>query len=122
MSWAYLSLDYMDAFRTSHPGQGGHFTFWDYFLQAFEHNRGIRIDHFLLSPQLSSRLESCEIDKGHRAAERCPDSAPPSIQLLRSPIRLIRLEITEEFIHSCTCLLSRGLPAPQLYSRSLEIN
>jgi hypothetical protein len=61
---AYLSLGYVDAFRTLHPGQGGHFTFWDYFRQASEHNRRIRIDHFLLSPQLSSRLESCEIDKG----------------------------------------------------------
>ena len=32
-----------------HPNETGHFTFWDYFRQSFEHNRGIRIDHFLLS-------------------------------------------------------------------------
>jgi hypothetical protein len=38
------------------PGQGGHFTFWDYFGQAFANNRGIRIDHFLLSPELAERL------------------------------------------------------------------
>ena len=63
----YLSLGYIDAFRSLHPGQSGQFTFWDYFRKAFEHNRGIRIDHFLLSSQLSSRLQSCEIDKVPRA-------------------------------------------------------
>jgi exodeoxyribonuclease-3 len=43
---AMLELGYTNAFRYLHPGQGGLFTFWDYFRQAFEHNRGIRIDHF----------------------------------------------------------------------------
>ena len=47
---AYLELGYTDAFRSLHPGEGGHFTYWDYFRNAFETNRGIRIDHFLLSP------------------------------------------------------------------------
>jgi exodeoxyribonuclease III len=46
---AMLDLGYADAFRTLHPGEGGHFTFWDYFRQAFANNRGIRIDHFLLA-------------------------------------------------------------------------
>jgi hypothetical protein len=46
---------YTDAFRTLYPGEGGHFTFCDYFRQAFARNRGIRIDHFLLSPQLAKR-------------------------------------------------------------------
>jgi exodeoxyribonuclease-3 len=77
----YLSLGYIDAFRTMHPGQGGQFTFWDYFRQAFEHNRGIRIDHFLLSPQLSSRLENCEIDKGPRAQAKPSDHTPIVLQL-----------------------------------------
>jgi exonuclease III len=58
---ALLGLGYTDAFRSLHPGEGGQFTFWDYFRQAFEHNRGIRIDHFLLSPRLAERLKSCEI-------------------------------------------------------------
>ncbi|MGC1299450.1 MAG: exodeoxyribonuclease III [Alloacidobacterium sp.] len=78
---AYLSLGYIDAFRTLHPGQGGQFTFWDYFRQAFEHNRGIRIDHFLLSPQLTSRLENCEIDKGPRAQTKPSDHTPIVLQL-----------------------------------------
>jgi exodeoxyribonuclease-3 len=45
---ALLELGYTDAFRSLHPNEAGQFTFWDYFRRAFEHNRGIRIDHFLL--------------------------------------------------------------------------
>ena len=77
----YLGLGYIDAFRSLHPGQGGQFTFWDYFRKAFEHNRGIRIDHFLLSPQLSSRLQSCEIDKVPRAQPRPSDHTPIILRL-----------------------------------------
>jgi exodeoxyribonuclease III len=73
---ALLELGYTDAFRSLHPGEGGHFTFWDYFRKAFEYNRGIRIDHFLLSPELARRLEACEIDKGPRALEKPSDHTP----------------------------------------------
>ena len=78
---AMLNLGYADAFRTLHPNQGGHFTFWDYFRQAFANNRGIRIDHFLLSPKLAERLASCEIDKEPRAREKPSDHAPVVIEL-----------------------------------------
>jgi exodeoxyribonuclease III len=78
---ALLALGYTDAFRSLHPGQGGCFTFWDYFRQAFEHNRGIRIDHFLLSPSVAQRLQSCEIDKAPRAQEKPSDHTPIVLQL-----------------------------------------
>ncbi len=73
---ALMALGYTDAFRYLHPGEGGYFTFWDYFRKAFEYNRGIRIDHFLLSPQLTQRLESCEIDKAPRALDKPSDHTP----------------------------------------------
>lgn len=73
---ALLGLGYTDAFRSLHPGEGGQFTFWDYFRNAFEHNRGIRIDHFLLSPMLAKRLASCEIDKGPRGMDKPSDHTP----------------------------------------------
>jgi len=78
---ALLDLGYTDAFRSLHPGEAGQFTFWDYFRQAFEHNRGIRIDHFLLSPELASRLERCVIDKAPRAQERPSDHTPIIVEL-----------------------------------------
>ena len=78
---ALLGLGYTDAFRSLHPGEGGQFTFWDYFRKAFEHNRGIRIDHFLLSPGLVPRLVSCEIDKTPRAQEKPSDHTPIVLEL-----------------------------------------
>ena len=78
---AMLGIGYTDAFRSLHVGEIGHFTFWDYFRQAFQNNRGIRIDHFLLSPTLADRLESCEIDKGPRAQEKPSDHAPIIVTL-----------------------------------------
>jgi exodeoxyribonuclease-3 len=78
---ALLNLGYTDAFRSLHPGEGSHFTFWDYFRQAFEHNRGIRIDHFLLCPTLTKRLQRCDIDKEPRRQEKPSDHTPIVIAL-----------------------------------------
>lgn len=71
-----LALGYTDAFRSLHPGEGGQFTYWDYFRQAFERNRGIRIDHFLLTPDVAARLKACEIDKTPRTWEKPSDHTP----------------------------------------------
>ena len=76
-----LTLGYTDAFRSLHPGESGQFTYWDYFRNAFETNRGIRIDHFLLSPALASRLQTCAIDKGPRAQPRPSDHTPIVVEL-----------------------------------------
>jgi exodeoxyribonuclease III len=78
---ALLGLGYIDVFRALHPDETGQFTYWDYFRQAFEHNRGIRIDHFLISPQLQPRLESCVIDRGPRSLEKPSDHTPIIMQL-----------------------------------------
>ncbi len=77
----YLEIGYTDAFRTLHPGEPGQFTFWDYFRDAFAHNRGIRIDHFLLSPAVAERLTSCTIDKAPRAQAKPSDHTPILIEL-----------------------------------------
>ena len=78
---ALLELGYIDAFRSLHPEETGQFTFWDYFRQAFDHNRGIRIDHFLLSPSLAERLQSCVIDRGPRGEEKPSDHTPILLSL-----------------------------------------
>ena len=73
---AILDMGYTDAFRSLHPDEGGHFTYWDYFRQSFEHNRGIRIDHLLLSPALAQRMQNCVIDKQPRTWDKPSDHAP----------------------------------------------
>ena len=76
-----LATGYTDAFRALHPGERDLFTYWDYFRNAFERNRGIRIDHFLLSPTLTPHLRSATIDKAPRAEPKPSDHTPLLIDL-----------------------------------------
>src|SRR6185436_10868263 len=46
-----------DALRTLYPDQKI-FTFWDYFRNAYARDAGIRIDHFLLSPDVAGWLRA----------------------------------------------------------------
>jgi exodeoxyribonuclease III len=57
------------------------FTWWDYRLNAFKRNLGLRIDHILLSPELAIRCQSCAIDRDMRARERPSDHAPVVAEL-----------------------------------------
>ena len=77
----FLSLGFTDAFRHLHPEAAGQYTYWDYFRDAFTRNRGIRIDHFLLSDYLLPRLLSAEIDRTPRAQPKPSDHTPLLITL-----------------------------------------
>lgn len=70
-----LQTGWTDVWRSLHPDEK-QFTYWDYFRMAFEHNRGIRIDHFLVTPDLKNRIASCEIDRAPRALEKPSDHVP----------------------------------------------
>ena len=69
-----------DAIRTLHPNEII-YTFWDYFRNAYERNAGLRIDHFLLSPQLKKRLVATGVDRHVRGWEKSSDHAPVWIEL-----------------------------------------
>ena len=77
---ALLNLGYTDAFRVFNhePRQ---YTFWDYQAGSWPANKGIRIDHFLLSPALTDRLVSCTIDAGPRALDKASDHTPIIVEL-----------------------------------------
>lgn len=49
------------------------YTFWDYQAGAWPRDNGLRIDHFLLSPQAADRLLDCVIDRGPRGLEKASD-------------------------------------------------
>lgn len=55
---------------------GGQYTFWDYQADSWANNRGIRIDHILLSPQALDLLGPVGIDKAVRAGPRPSDHVP----------------------------------------------
>ena len=57
------------------------YTFWDFQRGAWQRNDGIRIDHFLLSPQCADLLEDCQIDKEIRSRDKPSDHVPIWVQL-----------------------------------------
>lgn len=69
-----------DAIRTLYPNEII-YTFWDYFRNAFARNAGLRIDHFLLSPQIAPALKAAGVDKFVRGWEKSSDHAPVWIEL-----------------------------------------
>lgn len=73
-------LGLTEAFRALHPGPVA-YSYWDYQGGAWPKDNGVRIDHFLLSPQAADRLEACEIDKGPRGKEKASDHTPVWCQL-----------------------------------------
>lgn len=75
-----VNLGFTEAFRASHSGPG-HYTFWDYQAGAWNRDDGIRIDHFLLTPQAADLLTDCQIDKDIRAREKPSDHVPIWITL-----------------------------------------
>lgn len=75
-----ISQGWTDAIRHLHPDEVL-YTFWDYFRNAYARNAGLRIDHFLLSPQLRSKLKAAAVDKEVRGWEKTSDHAPVWIEL-----------------------------------------
>ena len=75
-----LALGYTEAFRALNTAPLN-YTFWDYQAGAWNKNNGIRIDHFLLTPQAADLLLDCQIDKKPRAGEKPSDHTPIWVNL-----------------------------------------
>jgi len=75
-----IKQGWTDAIRTLYPEERI-YTFWDYFRNAYGRNAGLRIDHFLLSPQVASKLKKAGVDKHVRGWEKSSDHAPVWIEL-----------------------------------------
>lgn len=77
---ALLARDWTDALRATHPNAVP-YTFWTYWRGRFERDAGLRIDHFLLDPQLADRLQSAGVDRKVRGKPDASDHAPAWIVL-----------------------------------------
>lgn len=75
-----IEQGWTDAIRKLYPEEII-YTFWDYFRNAYERNAGLRIDHFLLSPQISDKLVAAGVDRQVRGWEKSSDHAPVWIEL-----------------------------------------
>lgn len=75
-----LSQGWTDALRTMYPDQPI-YTFFDYFRNAYQRNAGLRIDHFLLSPNIAGRLKDAKVDHHVRGWEKSSDHCPVWVEL-----------------------------------------
>jgi len=75
-----LTQGWTDALRKLHP-EGPLWTFWDYKRERWPAGKGMRLDHFLLSPELVERLVDGGVDQWVRGEENASDHAPAWITL-----------------------------------------
>jgi exodeoxyribonuclease-3 len=77
---ALISLGLHDAYRLF-PQPEKSYSWWDYRDFGFRRNRGLRIDHILVSDALKAGVTACFIDKAPRKNERPSDHAPVVVTL-----------------------------------------
>ena len=77
---ALIALGLHDAFRLFEQPEKS-YSWWDYRDFAFRRNRGLRIDHILVSDVLKPLVTACTIDKAPRKNERPSDHAPVIVEL-----------------------------------------
>jgi exodeoxyribonuclease-3 len=75
-----LAQGWTDALRKLQP-EGPLWTFWDYERNRWPLDKGMRLDHFLLSPSASGRLAEGGVDRWVRGEENASDHAPAWIAL-----------------------------------------
>jgi exodeoxyribonuclease-3 len=74
---AFLDDGFVEVTREHAPG----YTYWDYYRQRFERDRGLKIDFAVCSPTLASRVTGAFIDREERAGQGASDHAPVVIDL-----------------------------------------
>jgi exodeoxyribonuclease III len=75
-----VTQGWTDALRKLQP-EGPLWTFWDYKRDRWLKDKGMRIDHVLLSPEMSERLIDGGVDRWVRGEENASDHAPAWVSL-----------------------------------------
>jgi exodeoxyribonuclease III len=75
-----LALGMQDSFRLFDQPEKS-YTWWDYRMNGFKRNLGMRIDHVLLTPTLAGNCTEVSIDLVPRKLERPSDHAPVTTTL-----------------------------------------
>jgi exodeoxyribonuclease-3 len=71
---ALRRFGFEDVYRQHHP-EGGQYTWWDYRMNAFPRNQGLRIDHIFATAPLAARCTGTSIDRASREGEQPSDHA-----------------------------------------------
>jgi exodeoxyribonuclease-3 len=77
---ALLELGLTDSFRMFDQPEKS-YSWWDYRMLGYQKNRGLRIDHILVSQPLVPRVRSSTIDRVPRKWEKPSDHAPVVLEL-----------------------------------------
>ena len=77
---ALIDLGLVDSFRLFEQPEKS-YSWWDYREFAFRRNRGLRIDHILITEALKAQATACAIDRAPRKNERPSDHAPVVLTL-----------------------------------------
>lgn len=69
----FVDAGFVDTFRMFTKGNG-HYTWWTHFAKARERNVGWRIDYFMASKSLQSKIKAAEIHADAMGSDHCPIS------------------------------------------------
>ena len=76
-----LEQGWIDGVRSIHPGKGI-YTYWNFaYRGGYDRSSGLRMDHLIVSPALSTRLIDAGVDVDTRGWEKPSDHAPAWIEL-----------------------------------------
>ena len=67
-----LSSGFTDTFRMLHPEEAGAYSWWSYRFHARENNAGWRIDYFIVSDRLKTRVKNAAIHSEIFGSDHCP--------------------------------------------------
>ena len=67
-----LDAGFIDTFRYFYPDKTGAYSWWSYMFSARKNNAGWRIDYFLASQKLESRLQGAAIHSAVMGSDHCP--------------------------------------------------
>jgi exodeoxyribonuclease-3 len=84
-----LEAGWTDALRTLQP-EGPLWTFWGYLRHRWPNDKGMRLDHLLLSPSLTNTLQAAGVDREVRGQDGASDHAPTWIEIRLPRSRRVR--------------------------------
>ncbi len=70
----YLDAGFIDTFRAAHPGEPNHYSWWTHWANARARNIGWRIDYWLASKTIASKVKNPQIHPDVMGSDHCPVS------------------------------------------------
>ena len=75
-----IELGLSDSFRLFEQPEKS-YSWWDYRMLGYQKNRGLRIDHILVSEALKPEVKGCTIDRAPRKWKQPSDHAPVTVEI-----------------------------------------